>query len=257
MRFNYIPPGTFMMGSPPDEKGRDKDETLHQVTLTQGYYMQTTEVTVGQWRAFFKATGFKTRAETNGGTWIWNGTQWEKMAGFYWDNPSYAQTDDHPVKCVSWYDVQAFVKWLSEKEKKSYRLPTEAQWEYACRAGTTTAFAGGDISELGCGYNAALHGMGVYCGNSGWRTHPVAQKRPNAWGLYDMHGNVWEWCLDWKGPYPAGHVVDPVGAEKGTARVARGGSWDDRARRCRSAFSGRLAPNGRSHRLGFRLTLVP
>ena len=257
MEFIYISPGTFMMGSPPDERGRDSDETQHLVTLTRGYFMQTTEVTVGQWRAFVKDTGYKSQAETGGGTWIWNGTAWEKMEKFYWDDPSYAQTDRHPVKCVSWNDVQAFVKWISYREQMNYRLPTEAEWEYACRAGATTAFSNGEITDLGCGYDPKLHETGFYCGNSGWKTHPVAGKKPNAWGLYDMHGNVWEWCQDWKGEYPSGYVIDPVGPTTGIHRVARGGSWDERARRCRSAFSGRLGPSGRSHRLGFRLAITP
>ena len=257
MRFVYVPAGTFMMGSPLDEKGRGVDESLHQVSLTKGFYMQTTEVTVGQWRRFVKETGYRSLAETDGGTWIWNGTEWEKMAGFYWDNPSFHQNDCHPVKCVSWYDTKAFIGWISQKEDVDYRLPTEAQWEYACRAGGTNAFYSGPIANTGCEYMPSLHTVGVFCGNSGWKTHEVASKQPNMLGLYDMHGNAWEWCEDWKGPYPETEVMDPAGSGNGIYRVARGGSWDDKAPRLRCAFRGILGPRGRSHRLGFRLVMIP
>jgi formylglycine-generating enzyme required for sulfatase activity len=258
MKFVYISPGTFWMGSPSDEPGRDSDEgPRHQVTLTKGYYLQTTEVTVGQWRAFIRDTGYRTEAETGGGAWVWTGSTWEKKAGYYWDKPGFSQTDSHPLTCVSWNDVQKFMEWLSRKEGHRYRLPTEAEWEYAARAGSATAFANGPIRETGCGHDPNLAVMGWYCGNAGNKTHPVAQKQPNAWGLYDMHGNVWEWCADWFGNYPSSAVTDPTGPSSGSFRVYRGGSWGNGAQYCRSANRGNGSPVSRSGNLGFRLARTP
>jgi len=230
MEFVYIQPGTFMMGSPSSEQGRDNDEKQHRVNLTKGFYMQTTEVTQGQWK--------------------------EVMGG----NPSKFKNcgDDCPVEEVSWNDVQVFIRKLNQREgNDTYRLPTEAEWEYSARAGSDTAFANGGISGLKCGYDSNLDAMGWYCGNANKKTHTVAQKQPNAWGLYDMHGNVWEWCQDWFGNYPSGSVTDPTGPSGGSNRVDRGGSWDDLARFCRSAFRGWLNPGGRHGGLGFRLLRNP
>ncbi len=165
MDFVLIKAGTFMMGSPEDEEGRYYKEIQHQVILTQDYYMQTTELTQGQWEAVMGS------------------------------NPSnfYNCGSNCPVEKVSWNDIQAFIEKLNQRGEGIYRLPTEAEWEYAARAGSTTAFANGGITERGCSYDANLDAMGWYYGNADG-THPVAQKLPNAWGLYDMHGNVWEWC---------------------------------------------------------------
>jgi formylglycine-generating enzyme required for sulfatase activity len=206
MTFVYISPGTFMRVSSRSEglissliatvAGR-KDETLSAVTLTQGFYMQTTQVTQAQWKAVMgnNPSGFKDCG------------------------------DDCPVENVSWNDAQEFIKRLNEKEGKPYRLPTEGEWEYACRAGSTSQFCFGDDESL-------LSEYAWYINNSDNRTHPVGTKKPNAWGLYDMHGNVWEWVQDWYGNYPSGSVTDPVGPERGGDRVDRGGSWD--AAYCRS-----------------------
>jgi formylglycine-generating enzyme required for sulfatase activity len=253
MKFVYISPGTFVMGSPINEKGRDSDERQHRVTLTKGFYMQTTEVTVGQWRAFVQDTAFMTEAETEGRAWIYTGREWEKKKGYYWDNPGFYQSENHPVTCVSWNDAQAFVEWLRHKEGKAYRLPTEAEWEYACRAGSDRAFANGGITDPGCGHDPSLDNIGWYCGNSGKKTHAVGHKKPNAWGLYDMHGNVWEWCQDWYGEYPSGHVTDPEGRSPRSYRVNRGGSWSGHVRYCRSAFRILSSPDQGNSGLGFRL----
>jgi formylglycine-generating enzyme required for sulfatase activity len=255
MEFVYIKPSTFMMGSPSSEEGQDSDERQHRVTLTKGFYMQTTEVTIGQWRRFVSDTGYRSEAETQGGAWIWTGKKWEKKKGYYWDKTGFSQNDNQPVTCVSWNDVQKYIGWLNRKEGTNrYRLPTEAEWEYTARAGSTTAFANGGISELKCGYDSNLDAMGWYCGNSNKRTHPVAQKQRNAWGLYDMHGNVWEWCQDWYGKnYPVSSVVDPTGPSSGSIRVIRGGSWNRSARFCRSANRGSRKPGYRNGDLGFRL----
>jgi len=243
MTFRLIPAGTFMMGSPTDEPGREDDETQHQVTLTQSFYMQTTEVTQGQWQA---AMG---------------------------SNPSHYQEcgDDCPVEKVSWDDIQLFITEINMRGEGSYRLPTEAEWEYAARAGSSTAFANGHVTEAtgeSCTYDPNLDGMGWYCDSpgvtydgcyDGWLTcvgpHPAAQKAANAWGLYDMHGNVYEWCQDWYGDYPSSPVTDPTGSDSVWARVFRGGSWYSVAVQCRSADRNYSGPANQLELVGFRLVL--
>jgi len=224
MAFFYIEPGTFMMGSPSNECfGRGGDEKQHRVTLTKGYYLQTTEVTQGQW---------------------------ESVMG---NNPSNFKNcgDDCPVGNVSWNDVQEFIKKLNQREGVIvYRLPTEAEWEYACRAGSNTTYCFGNRSD-------GLEAYAWYTSNSGGKTHPKAQKQPNAWGLYDMHGNVWEWCQDWYGDYPSGSATDPQGPSSADSRVGRGGSWHYDAWICRSASRFRHDPGGRDNGLGFRLARLP
>jgi formylglycine-generating enzyme required for sulfatase activity len=150
------------------------------------------------------------------------------------------------VEQVSWDDVRSFLGRLNGPGPgHRFALPTEAQREYACRAGTTTPFAGASLDDLGW-----------YRGNSGNQTHAVKQKAPNAWGLYDMHGNVWEWCADWFADYPSGSVTDPAGPPEGTLRAFRGGSWDSAASHCRSAFRSSSPPNTRGDSLGFRFMAV-
>ncbi|MBF0227290.1 MAG: SUMF1/EgtB/PvdO family nonheme iron enzyme, partial [Desulfobacterales bacterium] len=268
--FVYIKPGTFTMGSPEEESGRDSDEVQHPVTISKGFYMQTTEVTVGQWKDFVDETEYKTEAETGDGAYGWTGSEWKRDKKYNWKNPGFSQDDTHPVTCVSWNDVKEFVSWLNRKENTSkYRLPTEAEWEYSARAGSETAFANGGISETGCN-EPNLDKMGWYCGNSENKTHPVAQKQENAWGLYDMHGNVWEWCLDVKTDYSQNSTENPIYTGKGwfdfyklnmsdvfvdngSNRVLRGGSWLGDAGRCRSANRGGDAPAARSSYGGFRV----
>ncbi len=214
MRFRWCPPGTFMMGSPETEEGRNSDETLHRVTLTKGFWLGETEVTQ---------------------------RQWESVMG---NNPSRFKGADLPVERVSWDECQNFIQRVNEQLNCGMRLPTEAEWELACRAGTTGPYGGtGNPKE-----------MGWY---SGIQTHPVGQKTPNAWGLCDMHGNVWEWCADWYGYYPSGNVTDPTGPSSGANRVDRGGCWGDDARDCRSANRHRFEPGRRIHYLGFRVALAP
>ena len=222
MEFVWIEPGTFMMGSPSSKFGRDDDERQHRVILTKGFYMQTTEVTQGQWKAIMG------------------------------NNPSDFSNcgDNCPVETVFWDDVQAFIRKLNSRTGGSYRLPTEAEWEYAARAGRSTRFCFG-YSDSG------LSSYAWHDGNSGGKTHAVGQKQPNAWGLYDMHGNVWEWCADWYGDYPSGSVTDPEGPSSGSGRVFRGGSWGLNAQYCRSAFRGWHVPDIRNRALGFRLVAPP
>ncbi len=226
MGFVYIPGGTFIMGSPLSEYGRDDNERQHQVTLTRGFYMQTTEVTQGQWKAIMG------------------------------NNPSHFLNCgwDCPVEQVSWFEVQEFIKKLNEAENTSrYRLPTEAEWEYASRAGSTTAFYNGEIAGEKSGYDANLDQAGWYFRNSELGTHQVSQKNPNVWGLYDMHGNVWEWCQDWQRKYPFRAVTDPTGATVGKARIRRGGSWSHYPLFCRSAYRSWFEPEDATPDLGFRL----
>ncbi len=228
MEFVWIPADSFMMGSPEDEPGRSDDEKQHLVTLTKGFYIQITPVTQAQWK---EITG---------------------------NNPSHFRGDSRPVEMVSWNDVQAFIKELNRREGTGeYRLPTEAQWEYACRAGTTTALNSGERLTSTNGECKNLNRLCWYDKNSGSKTHPVVQKVSNAWGLFDMHGNIREWCQDWYGGYSGGHVTDPAGASSGAFRVFRGGSWYNTAQRCRSAFRDRLNPSSQNSSLGFRLVRVP
>jgi len=226
MEFVYILPGGFLMGSPPDEYGHENWERQHQVTLTKGFYMQKTEVTQ---------------------------KQWETVMG---DNPSHFLNcgDDCPVEQVSWHDAQEFIKKLNQMENtKKYRLPTEAEWEYACRAGTNTAFSNGTITKENCGYNPYLDAAGWYYRNSEKGTHTVAQKQANPWGLHDMHGNVWEWCQDWEKKYPFHPATDPTGPPTGLARIRRGGSWNHYPLFCRSAYRSWLDPDKKTPHVGFRL----
>lgn len=204
MEMVWCPPGAFTMGS---LNGDNDEKPPHQVTLTKGFWMGKTEVTQAQWKSVMG------------------------------NNPSRAKGDDLPVEVVSWKDCQEFC------EKTGLQLPTEAQWEYACRAGST-----GPYAETG-----ELDEMGWYEENSGGKTHPVGMKQPNAWGLYDMYGNVMEWCQDWYGDYPNGAVTDPRGASSSWSRIARGGSWDLPASYCASAHRGRYDPSNADYDRGFRL----
>ncbi len=266
--FVYIPPGEFMMGSPKEEPGRYDNETLHKVTLTKGFYMQTTTITVGHWKAFVSETGYKSEAETGDGAYAWTGTEWKKDKDRNWKTPGFEQTEQCPVTCVSWNDVQEFVKWLNLKEGgEKYRLPTEAEWEYACRAGTTTPFHFGKcLSTEQANYDGNYPLEGCPKGQYRGKTVPVGSFAQNAWGLYDMHGNVWEWCqdnCDWNSDkkivvtdtYVDG-ISDPL-SEIGSDRVIRGGSWDDYAQDCRSASRSSGTPDDRDSYLGFRLCFSP
>jgi formylglycine-generating enzyme required for sulfatase activity len=216
MEFELIPAGTFTMG---------EGDKAHGVTLTKSFKMGVHEVTQAQY---------------------------EQVMGV---NPSHFKGANNPVEMVSWNDAVEFCRKLSElpSEKAAghvYRLPTEAEWEYACRAGTTTKFSfGDDGSEAG--------DYAWYNDNANHKTHPVGSKQPNAWGLYDMHANASEWCQDWKEDYPAGAVTDPTGPASASYRVFRGGCWDLTAELCRSAYRYRDYPTARYNNLGFRVCLSP
>lgn len=211
--FVLVQPGTFSMGR---QNGFPDEQPLHTVTLTKPFYLQKTEVTQGRWR--------------------------EVMGS----NPSFFTScgDDCPVEMVSWNDIQGFLAKLNSIfPDAGYRLPTETEWEYACRAGTTGNYGGTGV----------LDEMGWYWNNGEGKTHPVAQKLANAWGLYDMHGNTWEWVQDWKGPYPSGPVTDPTGIELGERRVLRGGAWSYADHGAMSSSRSDDVPARRTSSYGFRL----
>ena len=225
-RFRWVPPGEFSMGSPEDEHGRDDDERQHRVTLTQGFWLADTACTQEMWQAVMG------------------------------DDPSYFKGAQRPVEQVSYNDVLGFCQRLNERFVDGlFRLPTEAEWEYACRAGTTTPFSFGETITV---EQANFDGNYPYRSGDAkgeYRAETVEVKALdcNAWGLYQMHGNVWEWCQDWQGDYPKEDVVDPVGPDTGSCRVLRGGSWFYDARYVRSAFRYWHAPGDRNSYLGFRL----
>jgi len=235
MKFMYIPPGKFMMGSSQEEidaalklvtaswgEGYIKSEgPQHEVEITQGFYMGETEVTCGQFRQFVDEAKYNVGDDR-------------------WTKPGWEQTDNHPVVWVDWNNAVAFYLWLSKKEGEKYRLPTEAEWEYSCRAGTKTRYSFADNE-------GEIRRYAWIITNSRGKAQPVKGLLPNPWGLRDMHGNVWEWCQeDPPGPFTAGG-----------GRVLRGGSWRLAPVYCRSAFRQRGAPGHRSHDIGFRAVLVP
>lgn len=255
MTLAAIASGTFTMGRPSDEPGRWAGDWLpHQVTLSKGFYMGTTEVTQAQWLKVMSS---------------WPGTA---------PSSSYGVGDTYPAYYISWYDAVRFCNKLSTDKGLSpcytdsggsttiddvdtvtcsttangYRLPTEAEWEYACRAGTTTSFSWGTSNEVSV--------MGLYCWynqNSGSKSHPVGEKLPNAWGLYDMSGNLMEWCSDWEDLSEdlsaRGDQTDPRGPVSGSGRVLRGGRWGGWWASCRSAYRSLGGPSHRSSYRGFRL----
>ncbi len=217
MTFKLMRPGTFMMGSPEGELGRQGDETQQETVIDRYYYIQTTEVTQSQWQTVME------------------------------NNPSRFQYGGaYPVENVSWNEVKSFIAAMNGRGNGTYRLPKEKEWEYAARSGSSTAFSSGDIANAGCSpIDPNLNAVGWYAGNANGMTHPAGKKTANARGLYDMHGNVWEWCED-------AHPADPY------LRVIRGGSWAGSAAFARSAnraFSGIYCKcHGAT---GFRLVLEP
>jgi len=231
MAFVKIPEGSFVMGSPVSEDGRQKDEVLHKVVIARAFYLQKTEVTQGHWDAVMGS------------------------------NPSMdsACGESCPVTVISWDDIQQFIFRLNALSGgQSYRLPTEAEWEYACRAGSRTAFAFGRcLSYQSANYDARYPLSLCFKGEYRAGILPVASFAPNAWGLHDMHGNVLEWCQDRYGPYPETPESDTGGETSGGERVIRGGSCVDTAARSRSAFRAHSSPDLKSAYLGFRLVLTP
>jgi formylglycine-generating enzyme required for sulfatase activity len=263
MGFILIRPGGFTMGSPAGEPGRLNDETRHRVRLTRRYFMQSTEVTVGQFEQFVQSTGYKTEAEKAGGCWTaGDGRRWTKKQGTSWKKPGLMSVEKNlPVICVTWNDAAAFAQWLGRKERRTYRLPTEAEWEFAARAGVSTPFSTGrclstdeaNYGKIGHAYQKCTT---VFRKKRG-RPVNVGSLAPNPWKLHNIHGNVSEWCQDWYGPYPSGSATNPTGSGSGTERVMRGGHWQADAAGCRSARRWRFRPNLASDAVGFRLVMVP
>jgi formylglycine-generating enzyme required for sulfatase activity len=265
LKLVYIPAGSFTMGSPSSENQRDNDEgPQHRVRISKGFYMGQGEVTVGQFRRFLEEAGYRTDAEKEGWSSAWDGSKWDNVNGTSWKNPGFSQSENHPVVCISWNDAKSFCEWLSRKEGKIYMLPTEAQWEYACRAGTQTTYCWGNSPDDGSGWcNVAdltakekWSAWTVFNWRDGYVfTAPVGSFRQNAFGLYDMHGNGWEWCQDWYDGnyYSNSPEVDPKGPDTGSARVLRGGSWGYYPWHCRSAGRDRYAPDDRCNCSGFRV----
>ncbi len=248
-RMFWMPPGTFVMGSPEDEPGRQDDEVQHEVTLTRGFWMGATPVTQALWTAVMGADS----------------------------NPSRFVDPQRPVETVSWEDSESFLSRLKAQHGLSMRLPTEAEWEYACRAGTTDATYAGPMEIWGLNNAPVLDAIAWYGGNSGvdfdldegedssnWpeRQHPhtktgtrkVGTRRRNPAGLYDMLGNVWEWCADWYRDHDSGHAHDPIGSAEGSGRVLRGGGWNLPAENVRAAYRSDVDPSNRYSDYGFRLS---
>ncbi len=216
--FARIKSGSFMMGSNANDAYPD-EKPLHRVTITKTFLISKTEVTQKQWSAIMD------------------------------HDPSMFRGPNHPVDNVGWGDIQVFLNRLNKVARDCndcYRLPTEAEWEYAARAGSSTSYSFGDNPE-------ALDEYAWYASNAGFRTHPVAKKKPNAWGLYDTHGNVYEWVQDFYGPYKSAPAIDPQGETVGTEYILRGGSWTDDAREQRPTYRDYYAPNHRHNFFGFRL----
>jgi formylglycine-generating enzyme required for sulfatase activity len=282
-----IPPGTFTMGSTEAEikavlakwpEAKEEwfagEKPAHKVTLSKAFWMGKHEVTVGQFRRFVKATGDKTDAEKGTvfkGALVFTEGKLKIAEDASWRNPYFKQTDEHPVVCVSWIDAFFFLAWLNGTDKAkpagaTYRLPTEAEWEYACRAGTTAWYEWGDDPDKGKGWcNAAdltakktFPKWPVFNWDDGFLyTAPVGSFKANAFGLHDMHGNVCEWCQDRYGAYREGDQTDPTGYASGEALVVRGGSWFESPWFLRSAVRLRRHPAGRGSNDGFRVVLAP
>ena len=241
IRLALVPAGRFTMGSPPTDKQRSGlDEAQHEVTRSKPFQIGVTHVTVDQFAVFVKKTGYTTDAEREGG-------------GPTWREPGIPQKGDHPVVCISYNDAKAFCDWLTKVSGKNCHLPSEAQWEYACRAGATTVYSWGDEAASGrpwAYWNAAQPG-----------TVPAGSLKPNAWGLCDMHGNALQWCSDFYGAYAKEPVTDPAGpvapfrfdSSGGQTHVLRGGAWHLPPPQCRSAYRQWGAVDHRFSSLGFRV----
>jgi formylglycine-generating enzyme required for sulfatase activity len=268
MRMVWIPPGAFLMGSAVTDDDLTGDEKPHRVRITRAFYLAAHEVTVKQFRRFVEAAGYKSDAHRStrfgGGESAFPGFL-ERKPNANWSEPGFPQAEDHPAVHVSWDDAEAFCRWLSSVEAVEYRLPTEAEWEYACRAGTATRFSvGDDERSLRSVANVWDGGPGRVYTYEGppdgfLYTSPVGSFPANEIGLYDMHGNAWEWCAD---GYQADYYrkspsADPQGPERATLRVMRGGSFFLETRHARS--SNRLGgpPSFHSHDTGFRVALTP
>ena len=285
MKFALIPAGEFQMGETrtveeelkefeplyntfPTADLRD-EYPRHRVRITHPFYMAVYHVTRGQFRQFVDATGYRTDAEKNGkGGYGFQGGAMVQATKYTWRETDFPQTDEHPVVNVSWNDAVSFCDWLSRKENKKYRLPTEAEWEYACRGHTSTRYWCGDDPESlaeaanagDAAYLAKFPGVPAIRASDGFAfTAPVGNFRPNSWGLYDMVGNAWQWCWDWYGSdyFAASPVDDPAGPDSGLNRVFRGGAWSSSPHALRSSARNDQLPAFAAAFLGFRVARTP
>jgi formylglycine-generating enzyme required for sulfatase activity len=252
MKFVRIKPGTFKMGSPPGEAGSYDNERQHEVEISRPFYIGIYEVTQSQFSKVMGVNPSKYQGDVAAKITpekrhpVTNRIIQEKVV-------EQVSTDKFPVENVNWEDAVEFCRLLSElpeeiKEKRRYRLPTEAEWEYACRAGTKTMYHCGNSDK-------SLSNFAWFAANSEAHPHETGTRKPNAWGLYDMHGNVWEWCQDWYGDYPKEKVTDPVGAADGKEKILRGGSWYVAPDVLRSAYRPSRSPGFQSFDFGFRVVL--
>jgi formylglycine-generating enzyme required for sulfatase activity len=244
--FVTVPAGCFQMGNGFSD-AYHLEKPVHEVCL-DGFRIAKYAITVGAFRRFVQVSGYITEVESSGGCYIHDGISWRMDSKASWRSPGFKQEDTHPVVCVTWNDAVHYAEWLSRKDKMTYRLPTEAEWEYAARGGGRfERYAGGD----------ELDALAWYSANADGTTHPVGLKKPNALGLYDMSGNVWQWNADWfsQNYYRQSPRNNPKGPADGTKKVFRGGSWFYDARGVRASYRDFAAPDYRSSYLGFRLVL--
>jgi formylglycine-generating enzyme required for sulfatase activity len=249
MEFALIKGDCFEMGDSFNEGDAD-EKPLHRVCLDD-FYLGTHEVTVGQFMEFTKATGYKTEAESGGGCFIWNGGKWETKKGTSFQNPGFSQDENHAVACVSWNDSRKFIEWLNGNSEGKYRLPTEAEWEYACREG-------GRNVRYGTGTDGITTNQANYSNTLG-KTTAVGSYKTNTLGLYDMSGNVWEWTADWYDEYYYKNSPqdNPKGPSTGSSRVPRGGSWITSPGGLRCSYRFGITPVSRPYALGLRLARTP
>jgi formylglycine-generating enzyme required for sulfatase activity len=280
MSFIWIEHGCFMMGQTESEKRQLIQEALeeiynkyfktklplHEVNV-DGFWIGQYQVTVGQFRRFVQETGYKTEAEKEGWAWFFDGKDWEKENGVFWQSPGFSQEHDHPVVCVSWNDAMALCQWLNNKGNGTFRLPTETEWEYACRGGTKSIRFWGDDPDMACQYaNVCDKTFQKKFPDLSWKSHdcdcgyvftsPAGIYQPNPFNLYDMLGNVWEWCMDHfsEDAYNKHEHDSPIYEENGVSfRVVRGGGWFNARWFVRSAGRYGFVQNDRYGDLGFRL----
>ena len=264
MEFVFVKGGCYQMGDTFGD-GYNDEKPVHEVCVDD-FYMGKYDVTVGDFRKFVNDTGYRTEAETGDGCYGWMGGKFEKQSGFSWKNPGFSQDERHPVACVSWNDAKAYADWMQRKSSEAARLPTEAEWEYAARGGTTGRNYWGSRVEDACGY-ANVADRAAKRQFSSWTVHecddgyvytsPVGSFKSNAFGLYDMMGNVWQWTGDWYGEnyYGESPKNNPTGPNSGEGRVLRGGSWSSTSADVRAAFRNGETPASRGSSSGFRLVL--
>ena len=288
MTLMLIRPGSFDMGSGEEDQkwaiahgghsGWVENEGQPvRVKLTRSYWIGATEVTMGQFRQFVDEAHYRCQAERGNAPLIWNTTQqgWEKKKGRSWAKPGFRQTSDHPVTCMTWFDASAFCEWLTDRERELgfistnqlYRLPTEAEWEFACRGNQHSRYAWDGPFEQAQDYanvvdSTPLPDGSIWKGpHYPWKdghafTAPVASFKPTRNRLYDMHGNVWEWCQNFFYRYPDSKQIDPMGPTNGTKRMLRGGSWDNNAGSFRATIRRDAFPLFSADTTGFRVVLT-